>query len=125
MPIDLSTLFEKKDSRLPGFGNQCGLSYTRWGNPTRTAFEVALSTIHQVNCATITNNIRAAYYAISLMFVENDEIIVISKREKFVDNVKQAFECQNMGLKLTYVPYTEGMTINLTPKTKCVIAEKA
>ena len=37
VPIDLSTLFEKTDTRLPGNGKP--YLYTRLGNPTRSALE--------------------------------------------------------------------------------------
>jgi len=66
VPIDLSTLFEKTDTRLPGNGKP--FLYTRLGNPTRAALETQLAAIHDTEHAVVANNINAAYYALSLLF---------------------------------------------------------
>ena len=77
VPIDLSTLFEKTDTRLPGNGKP--FLYTRLGNPTRSALEMQLASIAQTEYACTANNIRAAYYAMGLLYQnEKDQIGVVS-----------------------------------------------
>ncbi|TNV77277.1 hypothetical protein FGO68_gene6233 [Halteria grandinella] len=89
-PIDLSTLFEKTDTRLPGNGKP--FLYTRLGNPTRLALETQISSIFQLNHCTVTNNISAAYYSFSLNYnCQTDGILVISQREPFKEMIKKIF----------------------------------
>ena len=70
------------------------------------------------------NNIAAAYYILSLLFVEGDEIVVVSRRDKFVDTIRKVFEGQQMGLKVVYARYEDGMKMEFGSKTKAVIMEK-
>ena len=82
VPIDLSTLFEKTDTRLPGNGKL--YLYTRLGNPTRTALETQLAAIHLTKHALAANSITAAYYALSLLFHnETDEVLTLVNRTVF------------------------------------------
>ena len=86
-------MFEKTDTRLPGNGKP--YLYTRLGNPTRSALETQLSSIHMTNHAVIANNIQAAYYALSLLFNnKTDEVLVITQRSSFRDGIiKSVFGC--------------------------------
>ena len=93
VPIDLSTLFEKTDTRLPGNGKP--YLYTRLGNPTRTAFETQCASIYQTEYALACNNIQSAYYALSLLInnPQKDQICIVSREKEGVlgDIVRQVY----------------------------------
>lgn len=82
-PIDLSTLFEKTDTRLPSNGKP--YLYTRLGNPTRSALELQLAAIYQTPYALAANSLHAAYYALSLIFdPSKDEVAFLGGPESSV-----------------------------------------
>ena len=92
MPIDLSTLFEKTDTRLPGNGKP--YLYTRLGNPTRSALETQLASIFQTELAVTANNIQSAYFALGLLIRnEVDELCLISSSKESIvgDLVRQVY----------------------------------
>ncbi|CDW73730.1 cystathionine gamma-synthase [Stylonychia lemnae] len=120
--IDFSTLWCKVDTRLSTSGRH--YLYTRLGHPTRTSLEAKLSAIGQVQFTLSANDILAIYYSLSLLFVENDEIIILSTREQFKNMMRRIFEGQQMGLKLHYSTNTEDALNKITPQSKLIIAER-
>lgn len=77
-PIDLSTLYNKTDTRLPNSGKE--FIYTRINNLTRASLERNIAAIHQTEHAIPLNNIFGAYFSFALMFEAPKEIICISSR---------------------------------------------
>jgi cystathionine beta-lyase/cystathionine gamma-synthase len=104
VPIDLSTLFEKTDTRLPGNGKP--YLYTRLGNPTRSALETQLASIFLTEHAVTANNIQSAYYALGLLIRnEVDEICLISSSKESIvgDLVRQVYGEGPQSFKISQV----------------------
>ena len=105
VPIDLSTLFEKTDTRLPGNGKP--YLYTRLGNPTRSALETQVASIFQKRHAVAANSIQSAYYALSLLLdSEADEILVLSASPESPvgDLVRQVYGEGPQSFRVTLAP---------------------
>ncbi|CDW86513.1 cystathionine gamma-lyase [Stylonychia lemnae] len=122
VPIDLSTLWNKVDMRLPNNGRH--FVYSRVGHPVRQALELQLESITQTEKSVATVNIHGIYYAISMLQKKEDETIVLSQRSHFKNLMNEVFLGQNMGLKLTFLDQIHDLPSKLTQNTKLVIIEK-
>eukprot|EP00347_Sterkiella_histriomuscorum_P023167 403335696 len=122
VPIDLSTLWNKKDTRLPNSG--INYLYSRLGHPTRNALEHQLESIMQVKEVLTTNSIQSAYFTLSLLLnPQKDEIIVLGHREKQINMIKKIFQVQNLTNILHIVDSADQVISHINNNTKIIVAE--
>ena len=99
-PIDLSTLYNKTDTRLPNSGKD--YTYTRINNQTRAALERSIAGVYLVENVIPVNNVAGAYYSLTMMVDEPKEIVCLSTRQSFREMIERIIVVQNMGVRLRF-----------------------